>query len=924
MGRSFSALLPLFLASGLYGQSGCPPLQAPTADPGKILFTPQQEMELGQIIGEQAENQFTVIDQDQVTGYLKRVGNAVVQQLPNTGLRYEFLVYDRPEIQAFSMPGGSVYVSRKMVAFLRSEDELAGVLGHELGHLAARQQALQLSRDFREILGVTRIAADEDISERYNELVDRFRLKKWHPTRDAESKQEVADQLGVQAVARAGYSPQALPDFMDRLMQTKGVTGNWFSDLVGATRPDSRRLRLILKDISSLPSACIEKRQQDRSDDEFQKWQSAVLHYRGIGHPGHLSQVFSRIQLKAPLRGDIEHFRFSPDGRYLLAQDEGGIYILNREPLQFVFRIDAPNAERAQFSPDSQQVVFFHPSLRVESWNIQHQEQTSMTDVPALRGCRQTALSADARHFACLGNDLSLKVYQVDGGETVFNTERFLDFGGYSGVMSYVRFSLYALGNAGLATLQFSPDGHYFAASSRTGKTLIVDLTTRKQVAVNGTLHAAMEYAFAFVGADRIIGIHVANAEKSFLVEFPSGKVLGYLPLGGQSLVGTTNANYVLVAPLKDHPVGAYDLKKKEIAFSNRMAATDVWGDFAVSERLNGEIGLYKVGATTPTSTLMLPIGKLGGLRTFAVSPDLKWMAISSRTRGGIWDVDDNTRAVLARGFREAYFQPGTGFVMDFPRFEKASREIGIFNPAAKRSGSHGLADDDDVILLGDVLLRMKHSVADLTSLHNIQMEALDTFTESRLWSRSYPKQGPWVLASSSGKKVILVWNARADGLPNMVSGDAKIQQLWIREKPGADDYLIAVLNTRDGSSAGGVVVHTGKYSFTIRQIDATKDWLAVTDNHGRVLLYSVSTGEQRARWFGNGPRVSGNGSRLCLANGNGRLTIYDLNALKQTAELRFADSVSGYAFSDDENKLFVLTNDQTAYVLDATGGQKN
>ena len=114
---------------------GCPSLQAPPIDSSKLLFSPQQEQELGEIVRQHMESRFRVIEEGQVTGYLKRVGARVSQHLPDTGLHYEFLLYDQPEIQAFSMPGGRVYLSRKMVAYLHNEDELAGVLGHELEHL---------------------------------------------------------------------------------------------------------------------------------------------------------------------------------------------------------------------------------------------------------------------------------------------------------------------------------------------------------------------------------------------------------------------------------------------------------------------------------------------------------------------------------------------------------------------------------------------------------------------------------------------------------------------------------------------------------------------------------------------------------------------------------------------------------------------
>jgi WD40 repeat protein len=866
------------------------------------------------------ESKFLVIEDDQVTAYLKRVGERVAQHLPDTGLHYEFLLYDQPEVQAFSMPGGRVYVSRKMAAFLRNEDELAGLLGHELGHLVARQQALDMSRDFREVLGLKTLPGDEDLFALYNQFVESVRLKnkRRQPSGDEETGQKIADQLGVQSVARSGYAPQAFPDFLDRLMQTKGKTGNWFTDLFGATRADSKRLREALKDIATLPPSCIEARGPAPSE-EFHQWQAAVLHYRGIGHAERLNGTVSRKQLNNPLRGDIEHFRFSPDGKVLLAQDEGGIYVLAREPLKFVFRIDAADAQPAQFSPDSRQIVFFSSGLRVESWDVEHQEQTGVTDVPALRGCRQTELSPDAKYLACLDNALDLMLYDVATGDVIFKKEKFFDFDpGFSGYAGFFKF-LYFLSHQELATLRFSPDGRYFAASSRTKEDVVIDLTTQKKIGVPGAIHTAMGYSFTFVGPDRIVGVDTFNPQKSPLVDFPSGKVVDHVPLGGASLVAATNPRYVFIRPIQDRPVGAYDLEQKKIVYSNRMSATDVWGDVFISERLNGEVGLYKVGELKPIVVLQLPLGKLGILRTFTASPDLKWLAMSTRTRGGVWDMDSNTRVFHIRSFQNAYYNPNGTFFMDFPEFEKSSREMGVLSPVTQQTKGRQIDKDDDVVFFGDVFLRTKHKEKNRNARRNFELDALDMATAKPLWSRSFPKQGPWISGSPSSGKLIFVWNAKADGLRDELAQNTKLKEGWSKESPGDTDFFMEVLNARDGTVAGGIVLRTGKHSFHPEYQEAVADWLVVTDNLNRVLLYSVSTGEQKAKWFGYGPRISRNGARLCLSNGRGHLAVYDLHSLKQISEFSFTNRISGSLFSDDGKRLFVLTNDQTEYVLDVS-----
>ncbi len=916
--RSLYSIASLVLLTPVAGgQSNCPPLQAPVVDSSKLLFTPAQEEELGQILRQQTESEFRVIEEDQTLAYLKRVGERVVRQLPDVGLHYEFLLYDQAEIQAFSMPGGRIYVSRKMVAFLRNEDELAGVLGHELGHLVARQQALDLSFEFRDVLGLKTVSADEDLLGLYNKLVESVRLKQNHSrsSSNEDKNQKIADLLGVRAVARAGYSPQAFPDFLDRLMLTKGKTGNWFSDLLGATSQDSRRLREALRDVGNLPESCIETRTPSKSG-EFELWQESVLRYSGIGHSEHLSGVLARKQLSSPLRGDIDHFRFSPDGKYLLAQDDGGIYLLNRDPLKFIFRIDAVDAQPAQFSQDSRQIEFFSSSLRVEAWDIDRQDQVSLKDIPAVHGCRQSALSPDAKYFACFSDEFELILYNVSSGEAILKKEKFYDFdpgfSGYGGLFKY----FYLLAHPNVATLRFSPDSRYFAASSRTKEEVVIDLATEKKISVSGPVHTAMEYSFTFLGPNRIVGVNTFKPQDSPVVEFPTGKVLDHVPLGGNSIIAASNPKIILVRPLKDFAVGGFDLDQKKFVYSNRASATDAWGDIAVSERLNGEIAFYKLSDSKASSTLQLPVGKLGPLRTFLASPDLNWVALSSKTRGGIWNIGTTEQAFYLRSFQNAYYAPNSTFYLDFPELEKVGREIVVFSPSAKLAKSRPVEKDDNLTFFGSMLLRTKHNDKN-QAFHNFSLEALDIATLKSLWVRTFPKQGPSVSGLASTGKLVFTWNARADGLREELARDANLQNLWNKENPKDSDYFLEVLDARDGSISGGALVRTGKYSFLPEQRNSAGDWLVVTDNRNRVLLYSNSTGQLKAKWFGYHPQISRNGARLCLANGRGRLIVYDLHSLRQSAEFLFANYVSAFNFSGDGNRLLVVTDEQTAFLID-------
>jgi len=917
-----SSFLFLCLSLSAFAQNACPPLQAPPSDP-QILITPRQEMELGEILRQQSESEFQVIDDERLTGYLTKVGNSVATQLPNVGLHYTFLVYDQPEIQAFGAPGGRIYVSRKMAAFLHSEDELAGVLGHEMGHMVARQQASDMSRLFRDILGLKSLPEDADLFALYNQMLDSLRLKKVHsgPPNEEDRAQLAADQLGMQATVRAGYDVKQFPDFLDRLMQTKGKTGSWFSDMFGATNPDSKRLRVALKDLTGLPKECVAKRVSSGSD-EFAQWQAAVLHYRGTGHTENLKGVVDRKVLKDPLRGDILQFKYSRDGTHLLAQDDGGIYVMTRDPLKFLFRIDAPEAEEAQFTPDGKNVAFFDTALRVETWNIEKQEQTAISDVPTLQPCRQTALSPDAKFLACFQEDLTLTLFDVATGEIVFQKENFYDFDpGWSRYGGLAKFE-YMLTHEDLVNLEYSPDGHYFAAGSSTGEAAAVDLTTKQKLHLSSSLQHLLTYSFAFLGPNRLLGVDTFNPKKSPIVEFPSGKTLDHVELGGSYLTAASNPRFVLLRPLGDRPVGALDLEQRKIVFSNRNYATDVWGQESVAERLNGEIGIYEVGKLTASKVLQLPLGKLGGLHTAVASPDLRWLAMSTDTRGGLWSIEKNERPIYVRGFNHASFTNTPAFLLDFPEFEKASRQITIVSPETQQSRAREITKDDDIRFFGDTCLRVKHNDNKKESNWNTEVQALDMASLGPLWSRSYPKQGPYMAGSPETGQLLMAWKARADGLKDELARDPKLRAHWPTDKPAEADFFWEVLNARDGSALGSVYLRTGKYSFVPEFWNAAGESLIIADNQHRVLLFSFATGEQRARWFGDSPKLSEHGDRLCLANGRTHLLVYDVKTLKQTNEYFFADPVVLRIFSEDGKRLLVMTSDQTLFVLDLAQGE--
>jgi WD40 repeat protein len=919
MRRLLLLLLCVAAGIGTHAQTGCPALQAPKPDPS-IILTPKQATELGDILAEGMNSRYEVVDDEALTGYLARVGNRVAEQLPPVGLHYTFLLYDEPQVQAFGISGGHIYVSRKLVAFLKSEDELAGVLGHELGHLVAREQDVSTSRLFREILGMHSVPENENLFDRYNQIIELQRTKKMNFSATKEEHgQMTADELGLEGVARAGYAPEAYPDALDRVLQTKGITGNWLSDFFGTTSASSKRLREAMKNLSALPPGCINH--SAKGDPQaFAKWQAEVLHYKGIGHGEKVSGVVSRKTLADPLRADITAFRFSADGKYLLAQDNGGIYVLTRDPFQFVFHIEAPDAAPAQFSPDSKMVVFFSSRLRVETWDIQQQIQLNVADVPAIGGCRLTELSPNARYMGCFQENMTVTLFDVASGEKLVEKERFFDFdaglSGYGGLFKLI----YFVTHRDVVTMRFSPDERYFIASSKTGEYVAFDLPGRVPMKVSGQIQTAIKHSFTFIKPDVIVGISEDSPQKSPVVEFPSGKVIDRVPLGETTLNSSENPKYLLLRPIIDHPVGIYDLEKKQVVYSGRNSAMDVWGEELANERLNGEIGLYKTGETKPDHTVTLPLGNLGRLETTVASPDLGWLAISTRTRGAVWDLRKNERSLYIRGFQNASYTAGPAFFFDFPSFEKLPREFEIISPVSKLSRSREVDKDDDLRFFGSTVLRLKTGEK---SKGPSEVQAMDIARLNPLWTHNFPKGAPRIGGAPETGKIVFAWKARAPGLHEEMLSDTSLQAHWPRENAADSDIFFQIVNARDGKNSGSVFLGTGKYSFLPEYWNSAGDWLVIWDDNHRVLLYSVSSGEAKQKWFGDRPRLSGSGQTLAFENGAGHLLVYDLKTLKRLNEYYFSAPVSAKMFSEDGKRLLVLLSDQTVFELDLNKGEE-
>ena len=197
------------------------------------LFTEQQEEWLGEVMEKEIRSDFNVIDD--ADNYLQKVADRLQAQLPPSSTHYRFVIIDSPELNSFGLVGGRIFIHRRMIAFAQNEDELATLLGHEMGHMVDHHVVLRFSDFFRQ-MGVTSLGDRADVLKHWKDFEDNARKIKHMDDEKREAEEQViADRIAFYALVRAGYDPEKGIAFFDRLFQTKGKPGSFWSEFFGTT-----------------------------------------------------------------------------------------------------------------------------------------------------------------------------------------------------------------------------------------------------------------------------------------------------------------------------------------------------------------------------------------------------------------------------------------------------------------------------------------------------------------------------------------------------------------------------------------------------------------------------------------------------------------------------------------------------------------
>jgi len=219
-----------------------------------VLMSEQQEINLGRQAHQQILKQYSVYENDALQNYVSDIVEELSSKSHRNNLIFHATVLDSPQVNAFALPGGYIYITRGIMAYMNSEAELAGVLGHEIGHVTARHGVRQQSASTVTSVLATVIGATTGVrsaSDAAN-IAGTALLRGYGREHELE-----ADRLGAEYLAKAGYDPEEMikvvgilksqEEFDKQLAKEEGREPRAYHGIFATHPANDRRLQEVIR-----------------------------------------------------------------------------------------------------------------------------------------------------------------------------------------------------------------------------------------------------------------------------------------------------------------------------------------------------------------------------------------------------------------------------------------------------------------------------------------------------------------------------------------------------------------------------------------------------------------------------------------------------------------------------------------------------
>ncbi len=964
MKRLFVAFVFIFSATTVIFGFECQPPKIVANANSINMFNAEQEGYLGDVILKTYSNEFRIFDDPEINEHLEKISNRLIRHLPDSGLEYRIRVIDYPIANALNIAGGNIFVTRKLVSFARNEDELAGVIAHEFGHAVVHHSAEDISRLLKDLLGVESVTDEQDITEKFNSIIEQIRTKKLSAGRGHANDQQLeADQIGLYAMVAAGYDPNAYTQFFDRLAETEGKTGNWFGNLFGTTRPSQKRLRKMIDLTEKISPECKEQINSGENK-EFQEWQAQVVNYRPPLAKEELPGMVWKRELSPKLRSVVRNMSFRSDGKLLLAQDDFSISVVQREPSEVLFQIPAVNAQQANFTPDGKEIVFITEDLRFERWDVESQKPIETSEIVKLSGCRQSKLSPDGRFLACTDFKSSIAntmyagfaIIETNSGKKLFEDKKAFRLNGLEVGLSELFSSL--VDDVGLFRISFTPDsrkalvsrsdafrfgfnrrdatmlssaGVNVTTQKSVDKVVVIDLENFKKVKVGGDLKKVTARPFAFIDNERIVGNPEYKIKEGGIFSFPKGKRVKKFNFKADDIKLTQNSKYIIVKPVSNSEIGLVDIEGGYVASGFNKKDAAFWENILAVEGDTGKIRFYETKYSPAdkkmdiknTGEAEIPPGLLKSLRAADISDDFRWLAMSANSGGGVWDLTTGKVKLKVPGFRRAVIDDNGLVLGEFPGGADKDATLVLFDAkAVKMNVLDGYVSinadlEGRYIVSRETLGDEKEKSNDERLYSNLRLSVKNIIENKVVWKRDFPESLPKYSVDTKSGRMLIYWELDSTEGKELLKSkpelEGKIKGLG--DKDG--DFLIEVVNLEAGKTVGWLPIDSGNSSFEIRRGKTEGDMVVLPDSEDRVLVYSLKDGAIKHRFFGIYGVISGPGQRIAVERYPGHLSIYDARTGEEITQMVVQGEVEFMKFNLAGDKLIVVSDLQKVYTFD-------
>ena len=866
----------------------CPPLPRFSVPPADVL-SPAQQAQVGRYLIRL--NPWPELSAPALLAHVRAVGARLAAQLPaKSGYHFEYHLLAEPYPDAFIMPGGQIFLTRPLLELMRNDSDLAGVLGHEMGHEVTGQLGAELSRMLlaphpRSRRLPTGASLDRQLNAALTWMED-------HPDRlrQQSSGQEAADQVALELTARAGYDPHGLVRVFARLAARQPESGFRLWDWLGLAPPDQRRLDAMANEAAKIRS-CAPPAPADLQ--AFDRWRAAVVVYQPptrVFLPG-LRRI---VHLAPALGAAFGQVHFSADGSHLLVIGAQHAWVLRRTPLAVQFRIFLAGVFGGSFAADGRSVVLMTDDGRIEKWSLKsgRRRWTRQEDVAA---CGAQTVSPGGRWLACaLRNGGGLHVAHLPSRALAVATK--------------TKFT----------SLSFSSDGRYLLAGAHHHWALL-DMQTRRW----SRWPRARAARFVAPRAVLTCGSHTRHGSCWSLRSAPSGRRIAWLRLGGSERYWrkATRGDAYFTWVRRAQVWVAVSGRTGRVLGISRSGALDGYNGVFAAGAANATVAMVRFTPHGPRSVAKLRLPAAARFRSdtvLAASRGLHWLGGSAGAKTMIWNLSGPAPGILLPvRARSIGFSPGAAWLAVLAKGETTPRRARVdlrqrrfrwlSPPADSSSAGRSRKEPPDGWWLGDTWV----SVFPQRGL--IMGESAQG---QPLWRHRLPRHSTWSFVATfalRGNHIIVTRCVHRQGfltrlklnfgfgIPRFVCGAAGQRFTVLRASDGA---VIARLT----------LAHPPWVELPGTQFAGRR--LVLADVLHRAMAYDVHTGRLVAVHAGYPIAASAAAHSVVLQNGPRRVDVYSLPAFHRLRTLRFASDTVWAKFSVSGRRLLVVTRNQTAYLF--------